>query len=100
MLGAACAGPVRARPPAIAAADSSARLRDVLFMNGAPPEIPSVRGILSHPSANRDEDLFPDGDVFDITRSPNEHIAFGGRGPHYCLGTALAKMEIKVLPKK
>jgi cholest-4-en-3-one 26-monooxygenase len=48
-------------------------------------------------AANRDEDVFPDPHAFDATRSPNEHIAFGGRGPHYCLGTALAKMEIKVM---
>jgi cholest-4-en-3-one 26-monooxygenase len=48
-------------------------------------------------AANRDEDVFADPHGFDVTRSPNEHIAFGGRGPHYCLGTALAKMEIKVM---
>ncbi|MGZ4796756.1 MAG: cytochrome P450 [Acidimicrobiia bacterium] len=48
-------------------------------------------------AANRDEDVFPDPHAFDVTRTPNEHIAFGGRGPHYCLGTALAKMEIKVM---
>ncbi len=48
-------------------------------------------------AANRDEDVFPDAHHFDVTRAPNEHIAFGGRGPHYCLGTALAKMEIKVM---
>jgi cholest-4-en-3-one 26-monooxygenase len=48
-------------------------------------------------AANRDEDVFADPHAFDVTRSPNEHIAFGGRGPHYCLGTALAKMEIKVM---
>ena len=48
-------------------------------------------------AANRDEDVFADPHRFDVTRSPNEHIAFGGRGPHYCLGTALAKMEIKVM---
>ncbi len=48
-------------------------------------------------AANRDEDVFADPHAFDPTRSPNEHIAFGGRGPHYCLGTALAKMEIKVM---
>ncbi|MEP6625355.1 MAG: cytochrome P450, partial [Acidimicrobiia bacterium] len=48
-------------------------------------------------AANRDEDIFADPHAFDPTRSPNEHIAFGGRGPHYCLGTALAKMEIKVM---
>ncbi len=48
-------------------------------------------------SANRDEEVFADSHQFDVTRSPNEHIAFGGRGPHYCLGVALAKMEIKVM---
>ena len=48
-------------------------------------------------AANRDEEVFPDAQVFDIGRSPNEHIAFGGRGPHYCLGASLAKMEIKVM---
>lgn len=48
-------------------------------------------------AANRDEDVFPDAQTFDATRSPNEHIAFGGRGPHYCLGAALAKMEIKTM---
>lgn len=48
-------------------------------------------------SANRDERVFPDPHTFDVTRTPNEHIAFGGRGPHYCLGASLAKMEIKVM---
>jgi cholest-4-en-3-one 26-monooxygenase len=48
-------------------------------------------------AANRDEDVFRAPHTFDVLRSPNEHIAFGGRGPHYCLGTALAKMEIKVM---
>ena len=48
-------------------------------------------------SANRDEDIFPDSQTFDVGRTPNEHIAFGGRGPHYCLGASLAKMEIKVM---
>ncbi len=48
-------------------------------------------------AANRDEEVFADSHQFDVTRTPNEHIAFGGRGPHYCLGVALAKMEIKVM---
>ncbi len=48
-------------------------------------------------AANRDEEIFQDPQTFDITRSPNEHIAFGGRGPHYCLGVSLAKLEIKVM---
>jgi cholest-4-en-3-one 26-monooxygenase len=48
-------------------------------------------------SANRDEEIFPDPFKFDITRSPNEHVAFGGGGPHYCLGANLARMEINIL---
>ena len=48
-------------------------------------------------SANRDEEIFANPHVFDVGRTPNEHIAFGGRGPHYCLGASLAKMEIRVM---
>jgi cytochrome P450 len=48
-------------------------------------------------AANRDEDVFDDPQSFDVGRNPNEHIAFGGRGPHYCLGASLAKMEIRVM---
>ena len=50
-----------------------------------------------HISANRDEAMFADPFSFDITRSPNEHMAFGSGGPHYCLGANLAKMEIRVM---
>jgi cholest-4-en-3-one 26-monooxygenase len=48
-------------------------------------------------SANRDEDVFDDPFRFDIERTPNEHLAFGGGGPHFCLGASLARMEIRVL---
>jgi cholest-4-en-3-one 26-monooxygenase len=48
-------------------------------------------------SANRDEDVFDDPFRFDIERQPNEHIAFGGGGPHFCLGASLARMELRVL---
>jgi cholest-4-en-3-one 26-monooxygenase len=48
-------------------------------------------------SANRDEDVWADPFTFDITRDPNPHIAFGGGGPHFCLGAQLARMEIAVL---
>ncbi len=47
-------------------------------------------------SANRDEEVFEDPFRFDIRRHPNDHIAFGG-GPHFCLGNALARLEIKVI---
>lgn len=52
--------------------------------------------LLSYPSANRDEDVFPDPFTFDVGRSPNKHLSFGF-GVHYCLGAMLARMEIKAL---
>lgn len=48
-------------------------------------------------SADFDERHFPDPFRFDITRTPNEHAAFGLKGPHRCLGEYLARVEIKVL---
>jgi cytochrome P450 family 142 subfamily A polypeptide 1 len=47
-------------------------------------------------SANRDETKFPDPFRFDVERQPNEHLAFGF-GTHYCLGQALARLELKVM---
>jgi cytochrome P450 len=54
------------------------------------------RLLLSYWSANRDEDVFDDPFRFDVGRRPNRHLAFGF-GAHYCLGAALAKMEIRAL---
>lgn len=48
------------------------------------------------PSANRDEEVFADPDRFDVTRTPNNHLALG-IGPHYCLGSSLARTELRVL---
>jgi cytochrome P450 len=53
--------------------------------------------ILYYWSANRDEKVFTDPERFDITRSPNPHIGFGGPGPHFCLGAHLARREITVM---
>lgn len=53
--------------------------------------------VLWYYSANRDESTFADPHSFDIGRSPNEHIAFGAPGPHFCLGAHLARREITVL---
>jgi cholest-4-en-3-one 26-monooxygenase len=49
---------------------------------------------LFYPSANRDEEVFEDGDVFRIDRDPNRHIAFGV-GEHVCLGAHLARLELR-----
>ncbi|HTT87875.1 MAG TPA: cytochrome P450 [Acidimicrobiales bacterium] len=53
--------------------------------------------VFFHTSANRDEDVFECPDSFDIERNPNPHMAFGGGGPHFCLGANLARMEIRVM---
>jgi cholest-4-en-3-one 26-monooxygenase len=53
--------------------------------------------VFFHASANRDEDVFDRPDVFDVGRDPNPHVAFGGGGPHFCLGANLARMEIAVM---
>jgi cholest-4-en-3-one 26-monooxygenase len=53
--------------------------------------------VFYHASGNRDEEIFENPDVFDIGRDPNPHIAFGGGGPHFCLGANLARMEIRVM---
>ncbi len=48
-------------------------------------------------SGNRDEDVFVDPDRFDVGRDPNPHMAFGGGGPHLCLGLHVARIEIAVM---
>ena len=55
------------------------------------------RLLLLYPSANRDAAAFPRPDAFDVARSPNRHVAFGGFGTHHCLGASLARLELRVL---
>ncbi len=53
--------------------------------------------LMYYVSANRDEDIFADPDVFDVRRTPNDHYGFGAPGPHFCLGAHLARREITVI---
>lgn len=64
------------------------RIRDVDLPAGA-------RITLWNASANRDEEQFPHPDRFDVTRSPNHHLAFGA-GPHRCIGQQVARQEITI----
>ena len=52
--------------------------------------------VMWYPSANRDATRYEDPDSFDVTRNP-EHQAFGAGGRHFCLGTALARLELRIL---
>ncbi len=53
--------------------------------------------VLFYSSANRDEEVFTDPHRFDLARTPNEHVGFGGPGPHFCMGANLARREIRVM---
>lgn len=48
-------------------------------------------------SANHDEEVFADPMTLDIRRTPNEHVTFGGGGPHFCLGSGLARLQIRFM---
>jgi len=53
--------------------------------------------VMWYSSANRDEAAFDRADEFDVERSPNDHVAFGAGGPHFCLGASLARLEARVM---
>ena len=52
---------------------------------------------LFYRSANFDEEVFDHPERFDIRRSPNPHLGFGGSGTHFCLGASLARLEIELI---
>jgi cholest-4-en-3-one 26-monooxygenase len=53
--------------------------------------------LIVYASANRDERAFDRPDDIDITRDPNDHVAFGAGGPHFCLGAHLARLESRLM---
>ena len=53
--------------------------------------------VMFYESANRDETVFEGPDRFDIARSPNQHVAFGGGGAHFCLGASLARAQLRAV---
>jgi cholest-4-en-3-one 26-monooxygenase len=55
------------------------------------------RVVMSYRSANFDEEVFEDPHTFNILRSPNPHVGFGGTGAHYCIGANLARMTINLI---
>jgi methyl-branched lipid omega-hydroxylase len=77
----------------------------VIFMRRTATEDTEIRGqkiaagdklLLFYNSGNRDEEIFEEPFRFDVRRTPNEHVGFGG-GPHFCLGAELARREIRVM---
>jgi cytochrome P450 len=67
-----------------------ARIGDKVFSEGD-------KVVLWYASANRDAAVFDDPYRFDVRRTPNDHLGFGGPGPHFCLGAHLARREITVM---
>jgi cytochrome P450 len=61
------------------------------------PLPPGEKVVLFYHSGNRDERAFDRPWSFDITRSPNRHLGFGGGGPHYCLGASLARAQLRAI---
>jgi cytochrome P450 len=53
--------------------------------------------VMFYAAANRDETVFSHPERFDITRHPNEHVGFGGGGPHFCMGASLARRQLRAI---
>jgi cytochrome P450 len=65
-------------------------------INGQPVSAGDKVGLF-YCSANRDDAVFDEPARFNLQRSPNPHLGFGGGGPHFCLGNQLAKAELRNL---
>ncbi|MDT5230794.1 MAG: hypothetical protein QOI39_1294 [Mycobacterium sp.] len=65
-------------------------IRDQLIHKGE-------RVVMFYGSANRDEEVFENPWTFDITRKPNEHLGFGGGGPHFCMGAFIARRQLRAV---
>ena len=63
---------------------------------GGQPIREGEKVVMWYVSSNRDETRYEDPDRFDVRRNP-EHQAFGAGGRHFCLGTALARLELRIL---
>ncbi|HEX7322506.1 MAG TPA: cytochrome P450 [Mycobacterium sp.] len=59
--------------------------------------LPGDKVVMLYGSGNRDAEVFDAPEAFDLSRNPNKHIAFGGGGVHYCLGTHLARSMLRSL---
>jgi cytochrome P450 len=62
---------------------------------GDQPIAEGDRVVMFYGSGNRDEHVFDEPWTFDISRQPNEHVGFGGGGPHFCLGANLARTQLR-----
>ncbi len=56
--------------------------------------------VIFYTAANRDPDHFENANVFDLRRTPNDHLTFGGGGAHFCLGANLARAQIKIMMRE
>jgi cytochrome P450 len=64
---------------------------------GGQPVAAGEKVVMFYRSGNQDESVFTDPLTFDIARSPNKHVSFGGGGPHFCLGSNLARSQLRAL---
>ena len=67
---------------------------------GGQPVKAGDKVVIFYAAANRDPDHFVDPHTFDIRRTPNDHLTFGGGGAHFCLGANLARAQIKVMMRE